>query len=216
MVRRVRWPAFLLLAVLPVFAKPHRASACSCSEPLPLSEYARRADVIFVGIALEPTPGASDGDVSYGFRVTQDVKGQLAADTIETWRDTASCGQRFVVGTEYIVFASRDASGSLRTDACYPNQAAAAGGGASRFDIAALLDVMTSLRREPTAAPRDTIPRTDATDASRRPPNRSTFARERSGTSLGKPWTAMGLVLLALVAGWIGGVRWERRRRRTE
>lgn len=202
MVRRVRWPAFLLLSAGAVSATPRSASACSCGEPLPLSEYARRAEVVFVGVVLEPSAGTREGDVSYRFRVTEDIKGHLGTEAIHTWRDTASCGQRFAVGTEYVVFASRDASGTLRTEACLPNQAAGAGGGPSRFEVGALLDVVTSMR--------------DPSAASTGPRRSSTLARERSAGSLREGMTTVGLVVLGVVAGWLAGVRWQRRRSGTK
>jgi HEAT repeat protein len=101
----------LLLLEAAVFG----AAACTCSPPPePLAALAK-ADAVFSGTAVgrrDPQEGAeihsSMDPIDYVFATTRVWKGDFG-DTVvvRTARSSASCGYSFVLGEEYLVYASR-------------------------------------------------------------------------------------------------------------
>ena len=116
------FPALLLLLGV-LLAHSETAQACSCVQATP-AESADRAELIFLGTVGETALTNRGRTVSSAdpVRVTFDVqtvyKGEADATlTLETARDSASCGYAFQVGGSYLVYA-RAVDGKLTTDLC--------------------------------------------------------------------------------------------------
>ncbi|MBX6751268.1 MAG: hypothetical protein IRY85_16655 [Micromonosporaceae bacterium] len=104
------------------------ACACSCGA-LSAEEAVARADVVFVGVAVEVTvpwrgPLSSSGDpVTVTFDVSTVYKGDVPANArVRTVRDSATCGYPFVAGQRYLVHADRRTDGTWTTSLCDGNQ----------------------------------------------------------------------------------------------
>ncbi|GAA0427700.1 hypothetical protein Aca07nite_35190 [Actinoplanes capillaceus] len=128
-VRRVLVLMLLVLAPIPVAARP--AWACSCASGFdPLEQ----AETAFVGVVQEVDGGLWGSRVDVRFAVESVLKGDVDDSvTVATEKDEASCGYRFVEGGRYRVYATGD-----RTNSCDGNELLATGvetGGADRSRI---------------------------------------------------------------------------------
>ena len=91
--------------------------ACTCAQPVSVQEGLKQADAVFVGL-VERFELRDSGRVAT-FRVRRAWKG-LEAHRIQvaTGGGDGDCGYHFIAGVEYLVFAHRDASDTLRTSIC--------------------------------------------------------------------------------------------------
>ena len=98
------------------------AWACSCAEPLSPREAREQAAVVFSGTVEsvklpDDDPAALTLDVSLA--VTNVWKGVAEPRVhVSTARNEAACGFAFLTAREYLVYASRDETGTLRTSLC--------------------------------------------------------------------------------------------------
>ena len=108
----------LAIAVIAgILGLPHGALACTCAQPVSVQEGLKQADAVFVGL-VERFELRDSGRVAT-FRVRRAWKG-LEAHRIQvaTGGGDGDCGYHFIAGVEYLVFAHRDASDTLRTSIC--------------------------------------------------------------------------------------------------
>jgi hypothetical protein len=100
-----------------ILGLPHGALACTCAQPISVQEGLTQADAVFVGL-VERFELRDSGRVAT-FRVRRAWKG-LEAHRIQvaTGGGDGDCGYHFIAGVEYLVFAHRDASDTLRTSIC--------------------------------------------------------------------------------------------------
>ncbi len=103
-------------AVIPV------AFACSCINASPEQLY-KNAQIVFVGTAMEQVASPSISRVDVHFHITATWKG-FAGDELwlSTSDSTGACGVIFQTGRMYIVLASKDSDGILRTTQCSGTQ----------------------------------------------------------------------------------------------
>lgn len=116
-----------ILAVLAcAWLAPRAAEACSCRHAEPGPGVVRTADVVFEGTVRRRWLSAYDrrideidrafesGERNAVFAVRRVWRGELGQRvTIKSPRQVAACGERFVVGASYIVFADLLPDGSL-------------------------------------------------------------------------------------------------------
>ena len=123
---------------------PLSAFACTCAQPVSVQEGLKQADAVFVGL-VERFELRDSGRVAT-FRVRRAWKG-LEAHRIQvaTGGGDGDCGYHFIAGMEYLVFAHRDASDTLRTSICTRTKQAS---GEAVDDLKAL-GPGTSLSRPP-------------------------------------------------------------------
>ncbi|MEV0896916.1 hypothetical protein [Actinoplanes sp. NPDC049802] len=101
LLRRVLVLVLLVLAPVPVAARP--AWACSCASGFDPLE---NADVAFVGVAEEVDDRLLGTSVDVRFAVESVLKGDAGDSvTLVTNKDEASCGYGFVEGGRYRVYA---------------------------------------------------------------------------------------------------------------
>jgi len=111
----------LLVAAL-LLAVPNAASACMCGGGPPCHRF-WSADAVFTGVVTDITRTVTDKKnlshttfvVERGFR---NASGKIVIDGNER----SSCHYRFVVGQRYVLYAFRQADGSLTTDRCAGNK----------------------------------------------------------------------------------------------
>lgn len=107
------------LAAAIVLASAVAADACTCASydsPAACEVY-KEFDVAFVGKAIRVPPDHTGGTVR--FRLTQALKGVKGRDvTVENDDSGVGCGYQFTEGQDYVVFARRDAKGTIQIDKC--------------------------------------------------------------------------------------------------
>ena len=116
MLRRTLIVVFLVALAVPVVASP--CWACSCA-PSSRREHAKRADLVFTGIAkservIDEGDPEFEGDETIGtrFRVGKTYKGHPGGwVTIGTPANEAACGYDFEMGDRYTVFAYDEKDG---------------------------------------------------------------------------------------------------------
>src|SRR5215207_6360931 len=112
----------MLVVVLLLLAAARIADACECVRMPPCQGY-WNADAVFTGIVTSvaasenETPGRSQTTILVE-RAFRGVTGQA----VLTQRAVDSCSYRFTVGERYVVYATRNADGTLTTSACAGNQ----------------------------------------------------------------------------------------------
>lgn len=109
-------------ALLAVFALPRPCAACSCVLSSPAEKFAR-ADVVFRGRVTAATPDASlssseiQRDVI--FRVETVWKGPTVREIVASPdRSWVQCGNRFVLGDVYLVYANGSNADTLAIGSC--------------------------------------------------------------------------------------------------
>lgn len=117
----------IILTSLMVGSIPNNAYACSCLSPDPPLQSLKGSDAVFLGKVTntEGIPGvdkefAGDDEVMVTFEVSKVWKGRSSQTLIVvTPLDGATCGlgRIFVIGEEYLVYASGE-GGELRTHLC--------------------------------------------------------------------------------------------------
>jgi hypothetical protein len=108
---------FAVFILLLFIAAPQYSSGCQCEQPPPPQEAFEKAAGVFVGTV---TSGAMEGQHGcvYQFSVTQVLKGPVPAkEEIHTGRGRGDCGYRFIIGEEYLVYATTS-DGKLTTNIC--------------------------------------------------------------------------------------------------
>lgn len=116
----------LVIAVLTLMAvsSASQARACECSKPASTSEQFRDTDLVYVGVVERIRGPDSIGNLRVDFDVSKVWKGKaVKRATVLTWRSIATCGYRFVAGSKYVVYASRESPPSApqawyRTSIC--------------------------------------------------------------------------------------------------
>ncbi len=116
----------LLFAVVAGVVAARSAISCSCLGPVPspIRDY-EQSSAVFVGTLIssyDAKAGASKQSsadrILYTFEVSQIWKGTIADTlTVVSARSSPSCGVKFVVGENYVVYA-RDWKRSLGVDSC--------------------------------------------------------------------------------------------------
>jgi hypothetical protein len=113
----------LLLLVVFAVIPAQQAYACSCIPPAPPLESMANSDAVFSGkvmrIDSDEAPIINSADpVKVVFNVSRVWKGpEEGAIALSTARESASCGYNFVVGEEYLVYATNSETG-LTTGLC--------------------------------------------------------------------------------------------------
>ena len=93
------------------------ALACTCAQPASVQEGLQRADAVFAGL-VERFELKGSGRLAT-FRVHTVWKGpETHHIQVATGGGDGDCGYHFIAGVEYLVFAHRDASDTLRTSIC--------------------------------------------------------------------------------------------------
>ena len=96
---------------------PLSALACTCAQPVSVQEGLKQAEAVFVGL-VERFELRDSGRVAT-FRVRRVWKGpKTQRIQVATGGGDGDCGYHFIAGVEYLVFAHRDASDTLRTSIC--------------------------------------------------------------------------------------------------
>ncbi len=121
------WSAFI--GVVSLWGGHGLAEACSCSEPPPAEEALRQADAVFIGtlskfelighLDLSAGPQAGIRWVRVAtFDVTSSWKGSSQPSMeVTTGAGGGDCGVDFIVGRQYLVYASVN-EGTLQTNIC--------------------------------------------------------------------------------------------------
>jgi hypothetical protein len=140
--RAIRGLTVLGLALVMMGHTPG-AWACSCPTVTVASSF-RAADVVFIGTVAsreDPNTGnvhSSNDPITWTFTVQSVQKGTTSSpQTVESARDSVSCGFEFTVGKRYQVFADRSSSG-LKTDICTSTAGLVAGAAGFRVRAAHL------------------------------------------------------------------------------
>lgn len=112
----------LVAAVLAGWVGASGAQACSCAEAPSVQDAWRDSEAVFVGV-VESIGLAQDAldaqDVVVRMSVAAAWKGaQEPQAQLRTARNEAACGVAFMTGREYLVYATRDGTGGLRTNLC--------------------------------------------------------------------------------------------------
>lgn len=209
--RRTLAVVLVLTAAAAPWLVPRGARACSCAMPVPPEKAIDEADVVF---EARPFGMSNDGQrARYSFEVDRVWKGEMGgAVEISTALHSASCGRAYQIGTQYVVYARRSASGELTDHLCSRTRVSAS--------AAEDLEVLGPAREptEATAPPMDPgpeptePPRIEPTGASVEPPPASPSTR---GCAVEKPHAPSGagpLALLGLIAVAIGRRRAVRSR----
>lgn len=128
MLRRVPLLLAILGGVLLVAGRPATAAACSCVNAT-AAEQAARADLVFVGAAVDVRASAGADSVQFLFAVEEVRKGPtLASAVVATAASGAACGAGFTVDTRWLVFATRSGDAWVST-LCSGNQPLGAAAG---------------------------------------------------------------------------------------
>ena len=115
----VRYRALMLFIVIitGIPGIPLLALACTCAQPVSVQEGLKQADAVFLGL-VERFELKDSGRVAT-FRVRRVWKGpEVHRVQVATGGGDGDCGYHFIAGMEYLVFAHRDASDTLRTSIC--------------------------------------------------------------------------------------------------
>jgi Carboxypeptidase regulatory-like domain len=110
-----------LLVVVMLVAGTRIADACVC-EPTPVCQRFWTADVVFTGVVTDVT--WSDDKNQRSIRTTMAVERGLrgASGQVVLTAAFTSCTYNFVVGQRYLVYARRNADGTLTTGECSGNK----------------------------------------------------------------------------------------------
>src|SRR5262245_7261980 len=112
---RILRQAFLAAAI--VLSSAVAADACSCGRydsPAACEVY-KEFNVAFVGKAIRVPPDRAGGTVR--FRLTQVLKGVKGPEvSVENEESGMGCGYQFNEGEDYVIFASRDAKGTIQIE----------------------------------------------------------------------------------------------------
>ena len=97
--------------------------ACTCSPPPPPKQALQEAAAVFLGTVTEIGPLARNGKDPFmmpvTFRVVETWKGSNAVSRIVyTGHGGGDCGYRFVVGSNYLVYAYQMSATNLATSIC--------------------------------------------------------------------------------------------------
>lgn len=116
--------AVLCLSAPLLLVTPTPAEACSCAPPPPPKEAFSEADAVFrgrvVSVDKETPPGKSphSGKAVARFEVLTGWKGVTEREVLVTTSAIPGlCGNKFQVGTEYIVYAYAPKEGEAKPDA---------------------------------------------------------------------------------------------------
>lgn len=115
-------PNILIVALLAVFALPRPCAACSCGLSSPAEKFAR-ADVVFRGRVTAATPDASPSSSEIQRDVIFQVETvwkrpavrEIVASPDRSW---VQCGDRFVMGDVYLVYANGSNADTLAIGSC--------------------------------------------------------------------------------------------------
>lgn len=106
-----------LLAVLVLWLAPRGARACSCLMPPPPADALAEADAVFEARPYSRTN--DDRRAHYGFEVDRVWKGDIGPRVeISTALNSAACGRTYRVGTQYVIYASRNSKGEWTDGLC--------------------------------------------------------------------------------------------------
>ena len=108
---------FLIAAV--VILSAARTDACTCAQPefSAACELYKQADVAFVGRATKVPADRAAGPVR--FRLTHAVRGVVGPEvSVLNEESGMGCGYAFTQGEEYVIFATRTASGDIEIAPC--------------------------------------------------------------------------------------------------
>lgn len=112
----------VVASVLLVAARPLAVAACDCSNA-PEAEQVARADLVFVGAAVDVRAATGGDPVQFLFAVEEVRKGPTVASAVVTTSASgAACGAGFTVDTRWLVFATR-AGDAWTSSLCSGNQA---------------------------------------------------------------------------------------------
>lgn len=107
----------VLMAATVPWLVPRGARACSCIMPPPPEQALEDADAVF---QARPFGMRNDDQrARYGFEVDRVWKGEVGPHVeISTPLHSATCGRSYTIGTQYVVYARRNASGELTDMLC--------------------------------------------------------------------------------------------------
>lgn len=113
--RRLSFLAAVPAVALGALLSPAISFGCVAKESTEAERFAQ-ADVVFTGIAGEPTDvsGSGIGGVASTFQLQEVTKGSLTGSPT-VLSEASSCNMRFLPGRRYAVFAQRTSSGNLVT-----------------------------------------------------------------------------------------------------
>lgn len=122
--RRLLAALVVLTAASVPWLVPRGARACSCTTA-PLPEQALTdADAVFEARPFGMT--SDDRRARYSFEVDRVFKGEVGPRVeISTALHSATCGRSYKIGTQYVVYARKDASGELTDMLCSRTRASA-------------------------------------------------------------------------------------------
>jgi hypothetical protein len=109
--------SFLVIMTVILMFLPKNSYACSCVQPGTPSEELNNSKAVFTGKVLEIKEDKKSYEKKVMFEVLSTFKGVSESPvTLYTGMDSAACGFNFIVGEEYLVYASGD--GKLQTTLC--------------------------------------------------------------------------------------------------
>lgn len=194
------WLAVLLTATT-LWLVPRGARACSCRELPPPDLALAEADAVF---EARPFGMSTDGQRAlYAFEVDRVWKGEVPPRVpISTALQSATCGRSFQIGTQYVIYAHRNADGDLTDNLCSRTRTHSAAAedlqvlGAGHEPRSTSPDSSTGSASEPAEPPRIETPPVEPPPTE---PSRRGCAVEKPHTSAGPAGLAMlGLLVIAI------------------